>query len=147
MINNKLSIFLADDDEDDRDFFTLAINRSSIDFNLTTFTNAVQLLGYINDSPEILPDYIFLDVRMPGKDGLECLKDIRNSSRWSNLPVGLYSTSNNKHEVEVAFSLGANIFIKKPITLNALTGFINHTLGSDITKKPASLKEFLLFEN
>ena len=48
-------------------------------------TAAISLLGYL------APDYIFLDLNMPGMDGLKCLDEIKKTKELHNVPVILYS--------------------------------------------------------
>ena len=77
-------ITLADDDEDDRMFFTDAFDELKINTVVNTVNDGVALMNFLNDPESILPNIIFLDLNMPLKSGIECLKEIKNdNSRYS----------------------------------------------------------------
>lgn len=111
---NKLHIMLADDDEDDRLFFKEAFKEVKIQYILSTFNDGVVLMDYLNVKENPLPDIIFLDLNMPRKGGLECLKEIRQDKRLKNISIAIYSTSSSDQDVEDTFVAGANVYIKKP---------------------------------
>ncbi|MEO8086830.1 MAG: response regulator [Bacteroidota bacterium] len=120
MSRNTLHILLADDDADDRLFFKEAIEEVKIKTILTTVKNGVQLMDYLNKPKAILPDVIFLDLNMPRKGGIECLTEIRNSSKLKDISIAIYSTSSSEKDIEEAFITGANIYINKPADMNKL---------------------------
>ena len=107
-------ILLADDDEDDRNFFIFAINDLKIANKLTLFKNGKDLMDYLENPDSILPDILFLDLNMPCKTGNECLKEIRLNPRFKNISIAIYSTSSSEKDIEETFVGGANIYIKKP---------------------------------
>ena len=59
-----------------------------------------------------MPEFVLLDVHLPGMDGLEVLKRLRDHERTHLLPVILFSSS-NEHVVE-GYELGANSYVTKP---------------------------------
>ena len=107
-------ILLADDDEDDRNFFNDAINDLKIANKLTLFKNGKDLMDYLENPDSILPDILFLDLNMPCKTGNECLKEIRLNPRFKDISIAIYSTSSSDKDIEETFVGGANIYIKKP---------------------------------
>ena len=111
---NQLHIMLADDDEDDRLFFKEAFKEVKIQYTLSTFNDGVLLMDYLNVKENPLPDIVFLDLNMPRKGGLECLKEIRQDNRLKNISIAIYSTSSSDQDVEDTFVAGANVYIKKP---------------------------------
>lgn len=111
---NHLHIMLADDDEDDRLFFKEAFEEVKIKYSITAFNDGVQLMDYLNVKGNPLPDIIFLDLNMPLKSGMECLKEIRRSERLKHISVAIYSTSSSEQDIEDTFVAGANVYIRKP---------------------------------
>ena len=109
-----LHIMLADDDEDDRLFFEEAFQAVKIKYRISAFKNGVELMDYLNDPDNPLPDIIFLDLNMPRKSGMECLSEIRANERLSKLSVAIYSTSSSEQDIEDTFVAGANVYIRKP---------------------------------
>tara|TARA_A100000171_G_C2126845_1_gene144089 strand:- start:1325 stop:1762 length:438 start_codon:yes stop_codon:yes gene_type:complete len=116
---NPINIFLADDDEDDRELFMDALSELPIETSVKQFENGVDLMAELY-SGNSKPDTIFLDLRMPLMDGFECLTDIRSIPELSEIQIIIYSTSFNQNEVDQLKEAGANLYIKKPNSYNQL---------------------------
>lgn len=113
--HSHISIFLADDDEDDRNLFSEALKKSAIDASLSSFSHCVELLKHL-ESCIILPDMIFLDINMPLLNGKECLKKIRKELTFLHIPVIMYSTSATATDIEESFNGGASLYVEKPFS-------------------------------
>ena len=59
-------------------------------------------------------DLIFLDINMPGIDGIQLLQMLRSMDQYSKTPVFIISTENNKDSVVRAIAHGATNYILKP---------------------------------
>lgn len=120
MQNDAILITLADDDEDDRLFFTDAFEELKINTTVNTVNNGRELLNFLNHPDTILPSIIFLDLNMPILNGIESLKEIKLNDKFKDIVIAIYSTSSSDQDVEDTFVLGANIYIKKPSNFNSL---------------------------
>ena len=109
-----INICLADDDEDDRLFFTDAFDELKINTKVSTFNDGVELMNYLNNEDSVLPTVLFLDLNMPKKNGVECLLEIKKNEKLSGIAIAIYSTSSSEEHIEETFINGANIYIKKP---------------------------------
>lgn len=118
-------ITLADDDEDDRLLFTDAFDELKINTVVSTFNNGQLLMDFLNNPESVLPHIIFLDLNMPIKNGIDCLKEIKQNERLKNIAIAIYSTSSSDDDVENTFVLGANVYIKKPADFNTLKKTLN----------------------
>jgi CheY-like chemotaxis protein len=67
------------------------------------------------------PDIILLDLNLPGIDGRELLKILKNDSDLKSIPVVVLSTSNNERDVDACYSNGANAYLIKPSTVENFT--------------------------
>ncbi|SHJ79842.1 response regulator [Pseudozobellia thermophila] len=114
MSTKPMKVVLVDDDEDDRMFFSDALQEIELDTDLQEFNNGQELLNFLNRPEAELPQLIFLDLNMPVMDGFECLKNIRSNPELENLVVAIYSTSSSERDIEETFVNGANIYINKP---------------------------------
>jgi len=114
MNQRPLDILLADDDEDDRLIFRDAISEVKVKTKVTMVNDGIQLMEYLRQDDHDLPDIVFLDLNMPRKGGIECLKEIRNDEKLRGLSIAIYSTSASDQDIEETFVKGANIYIKKP---------------------------------
>jgi CheY-like chemotaxis protein len=114
MENDALFILLADDDADDRLFFKEAMEEINPDTLVSFVNDGSQLMYFLNQPGIRLPDILFLDLNMPVKSGMDCLKEIRDNTRFKDLVIVIYSTSGSENDMQEAFAYGANIYIKKP---------------------------------
>lgn len=76
--------------------------------------DGAQALTYLQDPESVLPDYIFLDLRMPKINGRQCLSRIKADGRLQQIPVIFYTTSSEVEDSREMESLGAVHFITKP---------------------------------
>ena len=120
MQHDHMLITLADDDEDDRLFFTDAFEELKINTVVNTVNNGKELLDFLNHPETILPNIIFLDLNMPILNGIDCLKEIKQNDKFRDIAIAIYSTSSSDQDIENTFVLGANIYIKKPSNFNDL---------------------------
>ena len=71
--------------------------------------------GIYENREKVAPTFVLLDIKMPKKDGIEVLKEIRQSEEYKNLPVVMLTSSQMESDVMKSYELGANSFVVKPI--------------------------------
>lgn len=120
------TIFYTDDDEDDLSIFADAVESLPEKIQLKTYNGGDKLLTAINNPPPI-PYVVFLDLNMPGKNGFDVLKELRDSEK-KDIPVVIFSTSNEPGIIEKCRLLGANLFITKPVLMKDIVKSIEHAL-------------------
>jgi len=116
--NNPVTIALADDDDDDRELFQEALIEASPHVILQCFNSGLSLMHAITNSNANLPGLIFLDLNMPGKNGRECLKEIRLNESLQSIPIIIFSTSFHKKDIDLAYESGANLYFPKPLSFS-----------------------------
>ena len=65
MENDYINIILADDDMDDRLFFSDAFDELGMNTKVNTYNNGVELMDFLNSQDAIMPNVLFLDLNMP----------------------------------------------------------------------------------
>lgn len=128
MQNDYIIITLADDDEDDRLFFTDAFDELKINTVVNTVNDGKELMHFLNHPDTVLPNIIFLDLNMPIMNGIDCLKEIKQNDKFKDIAIAIYSTSSSDKDVENTFVLGANIYIKKPSNFNDLKKILSEVV-------------------
>jgi CheY-like chemotaxis protein len=129
-----LNILLADDDTDDCLFFEKALNEIPIATHLTIFKDGEELMNYLSENSENLPDLLFLDLNMPRKDGFECLDEIKANIKLKDLPVIIFSPlfkqdmSYKELMKEILLKKGAYHYISKTADLEQLKQAIQGVL-------------------
>lgn len=79
---------------------------------------------------ENVPDFVLLDLVLPGTDGFGILKKIRENPKMANTPVIIFSNLAEDKDIAKAKELGANDFmIKSNFTLDELSDKIKQILG------------------
>lgn len=113
-MNKPITILFADDDPDDRALFCKAVEEVDPELICHTFENGYESLKYLRNPANTLPDYIFLDLRMPKMSGKQCLQEIRADERLKHIPVIIYTTSDDVEDSKSLTQLGAAHFVTKP---------------------------------
>ena len=132
MKNNK-HIFYADDDQDDQELFKEAVGEIDPEYDLHIRNDGRQLVELIK-SPPPAPDVIFLDLNMPMMNGYQALTEIRRNAKTKDVPVIIFSTSDDVKSINRSRELGANLYIPKPTSFKAIKNVLRRSLDIDWSK-------------
>jgi chemotaxis family two-component system response regulator Rcp1 len=118
MNNNKtVNVLLVEDNEGDVVLAKEAFRRVSSDINITHIYDGEDVIAYLNSKIITLPNLIVLDLNLPGMNGLEILKFIKSTEHIKNIPVVVFTTSNNLKDISKCTELKADSYVIKPIDL------------------------------
>jgi CheY-like chemotaxis protein len=118
---------MADDDEDDCTMTAAALAQNRLTNEIRVVHDGVELLDYLHrrgkfaderSSPR--PGLILLDLNMPRMNGREALTEIKGHPDLRQIPVVVLTTSKTEEDIFKTYNLGANSFISKPVTFQAL---------------------------
>lgn len=113
------TVVLIDDDLDDHEIFNIAMEEADPSARCIYFASAKEALEKIALlNPR--PDYIFLDLNMPGVSGIQFLEGIKKQQEVSDIPVIVYSTSILPQHRQQITTLGAFDYFTKPSSHNEL---------------------------
>ena len=146
----QLKILLADDDTDDCLFFKDALEGIPISIEFTAVHDGEQLMQFLNNETNPLPQILFLDLNMPRKNGFECLAEIKQNKKLDAIPVVIFSTSFEKEVVSKLYENGAKYFIRKPSEFLQFKKIILHVLTllfQENISQPAKENFVLTVEN
>jgi two-component system response regulator len=121
---NPICILMADDDEDDRAATRDGFEQNRMVNDFHTVNDGEELLSFLRregkyaDAPR--PGLILLDLNMPKKDGREALSEIKRDPRFRSIPIVVLTTSSQEEDILRSYDLGANSYITKPVTFEAL---------------------------
>lgn len=124
-----MTILLVDDDEDDRQLFIEAAKELDNTIICLSASDGMEALSYLQDQRNDVPDFIFLDLRMPGLSGEECLMEIKKEPRLAPVPVIVYTTSRDIQESRRLKQLGASHFASKPVSQEEVYYMVSFVLG------------------
>lgn len=124
-----LAVFLVDDDDEDRRIFQNVLHDLNPEISIKLFSNAPDLLAQM-EAHGTPPDILFLDLHMPGMDGEACIKVLRDNPALDDMCVVVYSSTMDMKRVDRLFDLGANRYLRKPLTINSLRMALERTISS-----------------
>jgi CheY-like chemotaxis protein len=137
LLNKKF--LLADDDADDADIFCEALNVVAPLMEFHTVENGLELFELLAKDR---PDIIFLDINMPVMDGWDCLRKLKANAEYRSIPAVMYSTSSAKKDVDMAYSLGAALFLTKPESFSRLSKILEIVATTNQGSLVSRLQEF-----
>jgi diguanylate cyclase len=114
-----MRILIADDEPDLCEL--LRINLEALGHEVSIAVDGTEALAL---ALACRPDLVVLDIMMPGLDGLEVLRSLREQPASADLPVVLLSARGTDSQVFEGWSSGASYYITKPFELDDLLDFI-----------------------
>ncbi|MCU0500116.1 MAG: response regulator [Anaerolineae bacterium] len=120
-------ILLVEDSADDLIFMQRAFHKAGWQAPMVVKEDgeeAIHYLTQLNNSGDLtqypLPSLIFLDLKLPRRNGLEVLEWLRTQSRLKRIPVIMLTSSRDSSDINQAYELGANAYMVKPSSLDQL---------------------------
>lgn len=128
-MQTQITIYLIDDDEDDRMLLGEAIGTVMQDAVILEFENAYEFYLQM----EVLPlstghSLILLDINMPKMDGMELLRILRQHPTYEHIPVAIISTTVNQMLVRETRELGIEAYLAKPESAKGLSALADAIL-------------------
>jgi CheY-like chemotaxis protein len=117
-MNDHLSpILLVEDRLIDVDLTKRAFARRRLLNPIEVARDGEEALAYVArwDAGETPPLFILLDLKLPKISGLDVLRQLKQHSKYSSIPVVVLTTSVEDQDIEEAYRLGCNSYIVKPV--------------------------------
>ena len=131
-----MRILYIDNDPDDCYLFNEAVKDLAVEADVSCLTvrSGPEALEMLKNGMEPKPDLIFLDVNMPGMDGLQCLTEIRSDPQLKDLHVVMFSTSITDEYHRRFRQLNAK-GLEKPISYRAFVTTIRNAIEEALATK------------
>lgn len=115
-------LLIIEDSDDDFTFLEICLRNAGIQNQLircATGTQVDQFLECVkNATPHERPQFVFLDLNLPGARGAEVLKRLKEHADMAPVPVVVLTTSSQPRDIETSYKLGASGFLTKPLDLD-----------------------------
>lgn len=118
----QLTILLVEDNHNDVAMIEVAVQHSGVDCRLDIVGDGADALdymfgkgGYTHRDPACLPNLVLLDLDLPRMNGHEFLRQIRQADETRLVPVVVLSASAEEFDTVMAYDLGANGYVVKPL--------------------------------
>ena len=119
------NLLIVDDNEDNRDMLSRRLNRHG--YGVVVAEDGQAALDRIADQPV---DLVLLDIMMPGIDGIEVLRRLRETRSQAQLPVIMATAKSDSKDVVEALELGANDYVTKPLDFPVVLARVQSHLRS-----------------
>ncbi len=122
-------ILLVEDVQSHAFLFTKALSAISPQHEISVVDDGEKAVSFLlkrgayQASPD--PDLILLDLNLPKKNGLEVLKELRANDNLKHIPTIILSSSTSPEDIDMAYYLGANMYLHKPWTLEGVDEMID----------------------
>jgi len=118
----KRLVLLVEDNPDDAALALRSLAKGEVPIEVVVVRDGVEAQDYLfggNDPklepPGRLPELILLDLKLPKVDGQEVLRCVRSHPRTRLIPVVVLTSSDERHDLERSYALGANSYVRKPV--------------------------------
>jgi len=108
-------IYCVEDDEHIEEL--LKYNLESAGYRVLVFESGELLLEQMNS---VIPDLFCLDVMLPGMDGFDVCKIIRENPKTRNVPIIMITAKSEEADILTGLELGADYYISKPFSMREL---------------------------
>lgn len=120
----KYKIIVVENDEDERLFMKESFDSVGLFELITMVASGDELLIWLQNHTDILPDIILSDLNMPGKNGYDILTAIKGNTLYMHIPVLITSTSSTQAIIDKCLAMGATSYFIKPDTFLNYQPFI-----------------------
>ncbi len=126
-----MTILIADDDRVHVHMLTSRLKAKGL--KVSAAFDAIQAwIAAIRTSP----DAIILDIHMPGGTGMAVLKQLKSSTKTSQIPVVVLSGSTDPRAADTVKEMGADEYLPKPVDLAQLYSALSRLLGVPLDSEP-----------
>jgi CheY-like chemotaxis protein len=114
------TVLVVEDSEDDLFLLRMACKRTGIPHNLAFAMDGDAAIHYLSGTGPFtdraanpVPDLVFLDIKLPKRNGHKVLEWIREQPAYKNLPVVMLTASARNADVNRAYELGVTSYLRK----------------------------------
>lgn len=122
-MSDSQSVLLVEDDPDLQQLLEFTFENKG--FDVAVADDGADALDYL-EGADSLPDVIVLDILMPVIDGMEFLRRRAQDDTLASIPTVILTGLDDEDTLAEAYELGADDYVTKPFSPNALITRINH---------------------
>lgn len=128
MTEPSFQVLLVEDDVADQMLMQEAAQLSGLPCTLHLTRDGAEALAFLRRPGGVRPHLVVLDLNMPGKGGLEVLRETRADPALRSLPVVVLTNSNAADDVARCYAAGASAYVCKSMQLETFLNTVQTTL-------------------
>jgi two-component system, response regulator len=119
---NRAEILVVDDSRQDAELVVVALRKHLPAVTVLLARDGVEAITILEDLPvSEMPRLILLDLKMPKVDGFEVLRRVKGDAKTRSIPVVVLTSSAVERDLQLAYSLGADSYVVKPMEFEEFT--------------------------
>jgi chemotaxis family two-component system response regulator Rcp1 len=111
-------VLLVDDNPADTDLTSEVLSRNGCPSHIHAVFNGMDAIAFLRRKGKYAsvaqPDFMILDLSLPGKDGRAVLAEVKTDPVLRKIPIAIFSTSEARQDIIRSYELGANCYVSKP---------------------------------
>ncbi len=135
-MNKLVQILLVEDNRMDVELTLDAFKEARLVNTIHVACNGQEALNYLfgrekyaDRGPYPLPSLVLLDLKLPGIDGFEVLRQIKSPPVLKRLPVIILTSSKEEGDRALSYDIGANSYLVKPVSFEGFLGVVREIEG------------------
>ncbi len=137
----KKSILVVEDEDDIREL--LRYNLAKEGYQVTGSASGEEALKAVRIS---LPDLVLLDLMLPGLDGLEVCRSLKQDPQTRNLPIVMLTAKGEEADIVIGLELGADDYVTKPFSIRVLLARLKAVLRRRSAPPPSETTTITIHE-
>ena len=129
-IDRKISVLIVDDDENNLQITAKVVH--SAGYQVILARDGMSALEF---TESVIPDAVLLDIMMPGIDGLEVCRIMKNNPALSDTPIIFLSAVGEEEKIETGLDYGGADFVSKPVSNRVLLARLRSHIERGILHK------------
>ena len=128
-----IEILLVEDNPRDAELMIRAFKKRNLANNLIHVEDGSEALDFLFNRGKFegrkagsAPKIVLLDLKLPKVNGLEVLREIKNNEDTRKIPVVVVTSSAEDPDIKLAYELGANSYVVKPVNFEAFTEVVSN---------------------
>ncbi|NCP86281.1 MAG: two-component system response regulator [Anaerolineae bacterium CG_4_9_14_3_um_filter_57_17] len=135
-MNHPAHILLVEDNRMDVELTLDAFKEARLENKIHVASNGQEALDYLFGRGKYsdrktypTPNLILLDLKLPGVDGFEVLRQVKSTPVLKRIPVVILTSSKDEGDRALSYDIGANSYLVKPVSFEGFLGVVREING------------------
>ena len=138
-VNKDLKVLLIEDNKELRDFLKTILKRYFDYYEAPDGNSGLEM------AEDLIPDLVISDVIMPGRDGFEVCRSLKENIRTCHIPIVLLTAKSAPEHMVDGFDAGADAYVAKPFEIKVLLTQVSRLIKNrELIRKKFKQQNFMI---